>query len=244
MEVQVVDYRDPDAARRFTQSLHETEFLLALADANPFILGVVGWVDLRAPDVREQLALYARHPKLVGIRHIVQDEPDDDFLLRPEFRRGLALLADFELTYDLLLYPKHLRVARELVQLFPKQRFVLDHLAKPFIKAGSLAPWEQDLRALAKHKHVLCKVSGLVTEADWHGWRPADFTRYLDVVFGAFGPDRLMFGSDWPVCTLAADYALVEAALHQALAPRTAAERAAIFGGTAMRVYRLAAPAA
>ncbi len=221
------------------QSLHETEWLLALADANPFILGVVGWVDLRAPDVREQLALYARHPKLVGIRHIVQDEPDDDFLLRPEFRRGLALLADFELTYDLLLYPKHLPVARELVQLFPKQRFVLDHLAKPFIKAGTLAPWDKDLRALAKHKHVLCKVSGLVTEADWHGWQPGDFTRYLDVVFDCFGPDRLMFGSDWPVCMLAADYAQVVGLVRDYLSRLPADAQAKVMGGTAAAFYRL-----
>lgn len=191
------------------QNLAETEWLLALADQHDFICGVVGWVDLQSPDVRAQLQQHAHHPRFRGVRHVVHDEPDDDFMRRPEFLRGLEALAEFGLTYDLLLFPKHLPLAVEVVRQFPRQRFVLDHLAKPFIKAGRLAPWEADIRALARCENVYCKVSGMVTEADWQHWQAGDFKPYLDVVFDCFGTDRLMFGSDWPVCTLAGDYAAV-----------------------------------
>ncbi len=200
---------DGTVAVQARSSEKETQWLLALADEHDFIRGVVGWVDLSAPAVRDALARFAPHPKFVGVRHSVQDEPDDEFMLRPDFLRGLEALAEFDLAYDLLLHPRHLPVAVKVVRQFPGQRFVLDHLAKPFIKAGTLTPWDADLRALGRCDNVWCKVSGLVTEANWHHWQAADFAPYLEVALEAFGAERLMFGSDWPVCTLAADYAQV-----------------------------------
>jgi L-fuconolactonase len=175
----------------------------------------------------------------VGVRHVVHDEPDDQFMLRPEFLRGLEALEEFDLTYDLLLFPRHLPVAEKVVGQFPRQRFVLDHIAKPLIKAGTLTPWEQDLRALARHPNVFCKVSGMVTEADWGNWQAADFSPYLDIVFDCFGAGRLMFGSDWPVCTLAADYAAVISLARNYVRPAGSAVEAAVMGGTAAEFYSL-----
>jgi L-fuconolactonase len=189
------------------QNLEETRWLLELAEQYPLIKGVVGWVDLRSERLSEQLQRFAQHPKLLGVRHVVHDEPDDNFMLRPDFRRGIAQLLDFNLTYDLLLFPKHLQVASELVKEFPQQPFVLDHLAKPKIAEQLFSPWKEDLHQLATFPNVFCKLSGMVTETNWKRWRPADFHPYLDVVFEAFGPTRLMIGSDWPVCTLSAEYA-------------------------------------
>jgi L-fuconolactonase len=189
------------------QSLEETRWLLDLAEKHAFIKGVVGWVDLCSTDVQEQLETFASHPKLVGVRHILQDEPDDEFMLRPEFMHGVSQLRQLHLTYDLLLYPKHLRAAAQLVQKFPEQPFVLDHIGKPRIAEGVLSPWREDLRDLASARNVLCKLSGLVTEAKWNEWKPAEFTPYFDTVVEAFTPERLMVGSDWPVCLLSADYA-------------------------------------
>jgi L-fuconolactonase len=221
------------------QSLAETEFLLQLAAKNEFIKGVVGWVDLRQPDVAQHLAHFAAQPKFVGVRHIVQSEPDDKFMLRPDFQRGVSLLAHFDLAYDLLIYPRHLPAAYELVQALPRQRFVLDHLAKPLIKDRLRQPWTTDIRRLAALPNVCCKVSGLVTEAHWRQWQPADFQPYLDVVFDAFGPQRLMFGSDWPVCTLAADYAAVVKVVEDYTAGLSQAERVAVWGETAAEFYGL-----
>ena len=189
------------------QTPEETRWLLELADQYPFIEGVVGWVDLRSDHLSEQLERFAQHPKLAGVRHVIHDEPDDNFMLLPEFRRGIAQLLDFNLTYDLLLFPKHLKAACQLVKEFPRQPFVLDHLAKPKIGARLLSPWKEDLHQLATFPNVFCKLSGMVTETNWKQWQPADFHPYLDVVFEAFGPTRLMIGSDWPVCTLSAEYA-------------------------------------
>ena len=188
------------------QNLQENEWLLELSDSHEFIKGVVGWVDLKSPHLKEQLRTYSQHSKFKGVRHIIQDEPDDRFILDPDFLRGLSVLSEFDLTYDLLLYPKHLPFAIEAVNQFPGQKFVLDHIAKPLIKNGTLTPWDQDLRKLAKYENVDCKVSGMVTEACWKQWETADFTPYLDIVFDCFGPDRLMFGSDWPVSALSATY--------------------------------------
>jgi L-fuconolactonase len=188
------------------QSLEETRGLLQLADEYSFIKGVVGWVDLCSPQLPEQLEEFVRNPLLVGVRHVLQDEPDDEFMLRPEFRRGIAQLQAFSLAYDLLLFPKHLPVAARLVEEFPEQPFVLDHIAKPPIARGLLSPWREDLQALARFQNVSCKLSGMVTEAQWGQWQPHDFHSYLDVVFEAFGSNRLMIGSDWPVCTLSGDY--------------------------------------
>lgn len=188
------------------QCLEETAWLLELADTHDFIRGVVGWVDLRSDELPDQLERFASHPKLVGVRHVVHDEPEDDFMLGEAFRRGIARLHEHGLTYDLLLFPKHLPVAAELVREFPEQPFVLDHIAKPPIARGELAPWREDLIELAKSPNVFCKLSGMVTETTWHQWQPADFRPYLDAVLDAFGPERVMIGSDWPVCTLSGDY--------------------------------------
>ena len=223
-----------------SQSLKETEALLALSDRYDFIRGVVGWVDLCSPQVREQLSQYAPRHRFVGVRHVVHDEPDDNFMLRPDFLRGLSALAEFDLTYDLLLYPRHLPVAVEVVRQFPQQRFVLDHIAKPLIKAGVLAPWEDDLRALARFDNVYCKVSGMVTEAAWRAWQPADFTPYLDVVFDCFGAGRLMFGSDWPVCTLAGDYAQVVSLARDYVRGLGSAIEDKVMGRNAAEFYGLA----
>jgi L-fuconolactonase len=223
------------------QTLDETRWLLELAEAHPSIAGVVGWVDLQtgARQVRAQLASFAGHPRLVGMRHIVQAEPDDRFLLRPQVLDGLAVLADFALAFDLLLHPRHLPVAAECVARFPDHRFVLDHLAKPNIRAKAIDVWERDIRALAAHHNVFAKLSGLVTEADWSRWTPADIRPYLDVAFDAFGWQRLMIGSDWPVCMVAGSYSRTMRVVLDYLAVRPAHEQAAVLGGNAQRFWRL-----
>jgi L-fuconolactonase len=224
------------------QAVAETEWLLELADRHAFVRGVVGWVDLCAKDAGEALARLARRPKLVGIRHIVHDEPDDDFLLRPDFKSGIARLREHALVYDLLLFPKHLPRAVRLVEQFPEQPFVLDHIAKPFIRDGTVEPWREDLRRLAALPNVSCKLSGLVTEARWDAWRPEDIRPYLDLVLEAFGAERLMIGSDWPVCTLAADYARTLGVVVDWSAALPAAAREGVLGTNALRVYGLRDP--
>jgi L-fuconolactonase len=191
------------------QCLEESIWLLQLADQYPFISAVVGWVELNSERVVEQLEKFAQHPKFRGVRHVVHDELDDEFMLRESFLHGLSQLKRFGLTYDLLLFPRHLPTACEVVKRFPDQPFVLDHIAKPPVRAGETEPWTRDLKRLAAFPNVFCKISGLVTEARWDSWKAQDFEPYLDVVLNAFGPHRLMIGSDWPVCTLAADYTSV-----------------------------------
>lgn len=221
------------------QTIEETRWLLGLAAKHPAILGVVGWVDLRSSDVGEQLREFAANPRFVGVRHVVQDEPDERFLLGEAFVGGLRQLHGFGLTYDLLLCPPQLPAAVELAGMTPEQPFVLDHLAKPLIKPGTLDPWQADLRALARHPNVSCKLSGLVTEAAWQGWRRADFAPYLEVALEAFGPKRLMLGSDWPVCLLAAEYPDVVGIVTDFVARLSDSEQALILGGTASRFYGL-----
>ncbi|MBI1982975.1 MAG: amidohydrolase family protein [Acidobacteria bacterium] len=230
---------DGTVAVQARQTAEESRWLLELADQNPFIKGVVGWVDLCHPKVEQQLERFARHPKFRGVRHIVHDEPDDRFLMRRAFVDGIGCLAQFGLTYDLLLFPRHLPVACELVRLFPEQPFVLDHIAKPPIKDHTPEPWAADIRRLARFPNVYCKISGMVTEADWRGWKPADFTPYLEVVFECFGTKRLMVGSDWPVCTLAASYSAVMQIVAKHFSQLSHDERAAIWGGNAKSFYRL-----
>jgi L-fuconolactonase len=222
------------------QTLEETRWLLELAASVPYIQGVVGWVDLRSPQVRSQLEAFARNPKLVGIRHIVQSEPDDRFLLQPDFLRGVSILGEFDLAYDILIYPVHLPVAAEFVRRFPGQRFVLDHLAKPPVKSGEVRSWAQGIRELASSPNVLCKLSGLVTEADWRHWKPEHFTPYLDTAFECFGPERLMMGSDWPVCTVAASYGQAVDVVKNYLDQYPGEVREAVLGGNAARFWRLA----
>jgi len=220
-------------------SLDETAWLLDLADRNPFVAGVVGWVDLCSPEAPAQLERLGNHPRLVGVRHIVQGEPDDRFLLRPDFGRGIALLEEFGLAYDILIYPRHLPIAVEFVRRFPRQRFVLDHLAKPEIARGEIRAWSRGIRDLATAPNVFAKLSGLVTEADWKRWTPDEVRPYLDVAFQCFGPARLMVGSDWPVCTLAADYAKTMALVTRYLEGRPEAERDAVLGGNAQAFWDL-----
>jgi L-fuconolactonase len=222
------------------QSLEETRWLLELAEQNNFILGVVGWVDLCSPQLHRQLEGFAAHQKLVGVRHVLQDEADDRFMLRPDFQRGMAQLADFSLAYDLLLHPRHLPIATELVRQFPAQTFVLDHLAKPAIADGLVEPWRRDLRELAKCPNVSCKLSGMVTETRWKTWTPSDFQTYLDAVLDAFGVSRLMIGSDWPVCTLSAEYARTLGIVIDFLDQLTEEQRDRIMGGNCARIYKIA----
>jgi len=230
---------DGSIAVQASQTIAETEWLLNLATNAPFILGVVGWVDLRSPQVGDQLSRLSSNPKLLGVRHIVQSEPDDRFLLAPEFLRGIAALEPFDLTYDILIYPRHLPAAAEFVRHFPQQRFVLDHLAKPCIKNSVIHPWASDLKELAKHSNVFCKVSGLVTEADWKAWKPHDIAPYLDVALECFGPERLMIGSDWPVCTIAASYSDVMKLIPDLLSSYPGTVLEAVMGETARKFWKL-----
>lgn len=221
------------------QSERETEFLLDLAQQNSSILGVVGWVDLRSPSVADRLEYFAPFEKLCGFRHVIQAEPDDRFMLRQDFQRGIGMLADFGYTYDILIYPKQLPAAIELAQRFPKQPFIIDHLAKPEIKGARISEWAGHMRTIAQNPNVYCKVSGMITEADWQTWRSEEFRPYLDVVFDAFGPDRLIFGSDWPVCLLAGTYSRVKQLIVDYLADFPETDRAKIFGANAVHFYGL-----
>lgn len=221
------------------QSLEESRWLLELAAGATIIRGVVGWVDLCSPNVAKQLEEFAGQPKFVGVRHVVQDEPDDDFMRREDFQRGIAALRCFDLTYDLLVFPRQLPAAIALVQKFPGQPFVLDHLAKPPIKDGALAPWREQIRELARLPNVACKISGMVTEAGWNNWRAEDFKPYLDVAFAAFGPSRLMFGSDWPVCLLAGSYQRVFGLVEDYVRQLGTDAEAKLFGDNAAKFYGL-----
>ncbi len=219
------------------QSETETQFLLDLAERHEMIQGVVGWVDLCADNVAERLEPFSRYPKLCGFRHIVQAESDDRFMLRPAFLRGIESLEQFGFTYDILIYARQLPAALELVSRFPTQLFVIDHLAKPSIKENLLRPWADDLCAIAQYPNVCCKVSGLATEAEWHHWTLDNFKPYLDTVFKAFGVDRLMFGSDWPVCLLGASYRQVVQLVAEYMRdwPQTDIEK--VFGLNAAHFY-------
>ncbi|WP_374949211.1 amidohydrolase family protein [Mucilaginibacter sp.] len=188
------------------QSERETDFLIALAEQHTFIKGVVGWVDLQADNVKERLACYSEMPVVKGFRHIVQGEADHRFMLGRQFIHGISLLNQYKFTYDLLIKPQHLTSAAELVARFPDQRFVVDHIAKPQIKDQHISGWDKQIRSLATHPNVFCKISGMITEADWSHHQPEHFAAYLDIVFSAFGASRVMFGSDWPVCNLAGGY--------------------------------------
>jgi L-fuconolactonase len=229
---------DGTVAVQALQTLEETRWLLELSDQNPFIKAVVGWVDLRSDAVGQQFDEFVPHSKFRGVRHIVQDEPDD-YMSDGKFQRGIAAVGERGLTYDLLVFPRQLPAAVELVRRFPSTRFVLDHLAKPEIAAGKMDPWRDDVRELAGNPNVFCKLSGLVTEANWKGWRREEFTPYLDVAFEVFGPRRLMVGSDWPVCLPASDYGSVMNVVKEYLAPMSGYDRDAVLGGNAAGFYRI-----
>lgn len=230
---------DGTVAVQARQSLEETEWLLALSDRYPIIRGVVGWVDLCGPCVQMQLERFSTHDKFCGVRHVVQDEPDDQFMLREDFSRGLAALRAYDLTYDILIFPRHLPVACQVVAQYPDQPFVLDHIAKPFIGDRVIDPWAEGIQRLAAFPNVYCKASGLVTEADWQRWQPVDLRPYLDTVFEAFGPKRIMFGSDWPVCTVAGTYAEVAHVIYDYVEHLSEHEQAAVWGETACGFYGL-----
>lgn len=242
-----------------SQSPEENTFQLAHAGSNPFVKGVVGWVDLQAADIADQLAMYSEYPLLKGFRHILQGETQRDFMLRPDFLRGIGTLKKFGFTYDVLIFPDQLAFTREFVANFPDQPFVLDHIAKPDIKGNSafgesgspkggasgkadpasLVAWQKEIRALARFENVSCKVSGMVTEAAWLTWKGVDFRPYLDTVVEAFGMKRLMFGSDWPMCLLSATYADTVALVADYFAAFSIAEKDAFFGGNAVQFYNI-----
>ena len=230
---------DGSVAVQARQSLDESRWLLKMADESCLIKGVVGWVDLRSEHVEDQLAEFAEHPKFVGVRHVVQDEPDENFMLLPEFIRGISKLKSYDLSYDILVFPKQLPAAIKLVKQFPDQSFVLDHIAKPLIKDKEISTWDEHIRELAQFSNLTCKVSGMITEANWTAWKTSDFTPYLDVVFEAFGEDRLMYGSDWPVCKLAGSYRQVYDLTDNYFSQFSPLAKEKFFGGVASEFYRL-----
>jgi L-fuconolactonase len=221
------------------QSEMETLFLSELAGQYPFIKGVVGWVDLTANNICERLDYFRQYPIVKGFRHILQGEKDRGFMLQPSFVRGMAALDKAGYTYDVLIYPDQLSFTRELVAMCPDQPFVLDHLGKPDIKGRAIQEWENEIRLLAAYPNTACKLSGLVTEADWKRWKPADFTRVLDTVVEAFGTDRILYGSDWPVCLLAASYRDVLGIVKDYFSAFSSSEQAQVFAGNAERWYNL-----
>ena len=221
------------------QSEAETLFLLELANENDFIQGVVGWVDLRAENLEERLDYFSEYKKLKGFRHIVQAEPQNDFLLREDFCKGIGKLAQYDFTYDILIKPKLLKYATAFVKKFPNQKFVIDHLAKPDLKEMDITEWGKGNREMAALENVYCKVSGIVTEADWKNWVEDDFEYCLDFVTEAFGIDRLMFGSDWPVCLLAASYQETANIVHRYFSRFTFSEQEKFWGKNAIDFYHL-----
>lgn len=223
------------------QTVRETEWLLSLGKTSPFIKGVVGWVDLCSSALDDQLGRFSEESSLVGVRHVVQDEADDRFMLRDTFIKGIETLGRYNLAYDILVIPKQLPAAIELVSRFPGQRFILDHIAKPPIRHQKTEPWAERIGELASFSNVTCKVSGMVTEADWTGWKPEHFTPYLDVIFKYFGAERTLFGSDWPVCTLAGSYTDVQNIVMSYLNDIgcTLEDIDKVLGGNALKIYNL-----
>lgn len=221
------------------QSEAENNFQLTNANQNDFIKGVVGWVDLQSEDIHERLSYYSQFKKMKGFRHVLQGEKQRDFMLRPAFKRGIAALHQFGYTYDILIFPDQLDYTREFLKSFSYQPFVIDHIAKPYIKDQKIDEWKKDILAIAKYDNVFCKVSGMVTEANWRNWKKEDFHPYLDIVLQAFGVNRLMFGSDWPVCLVAASYTEVGNIVSEYFSSLSKDEQNAFFGGNAARFYNL-----
>ncbi len=222
--------------------LEETEQLLAIAERTELVRGVVGWLPLTEPSAAALLERHAAHPKLRGLRHWLGSSDDLEYMFRPELQRGVALLSGTGLSFDLMLWPPQLGKVAAFVDRHPKQIFILDHFAKPYIRDGLLEPWRSQLRELARRPNVYCKVSGLATEADWQSWQPEQLAPYLETALEAFTPQRLMFGSDWPVCTLATSYMRWAETIASWAGKLSNAERDRILGGTALEVYRLSPP--
>jgi L-fuconolactonase len=219
------------------QSEKETQFLIDLAAEHSFIRGVVGWVDLMAENIEERLEYYRQFPIVKGFRHILQGEKNRAYMLQPSFLKGIKILGGY--TYDILVYPDQLAFTKEFVAQFPQQKFVLDHLAKPNIKTGAIEDWTKGIKDLAAHPNVFCKISGMVTEADWKQWKRDDFKRVLDTIVAAFGTQRIMYGSDWPVCLVAASYAEVLAIVQEYFSSFSKSEQEVFFGGNATIFYNL-----
>lgn len=230
---------DGCVAVQANQAEVENEFLLDLANQFDFIKGIVGWVDLQAYDVVERLSYYQQFSKIKGFRHVIHDEPDIDFMHRAAFMSGLLQLKSFNYTYDLLIFPKHLPNTIELLKVFNQQLFVIDHIAKPNIKNGEIDTWKKHLKEVASFENVYCKISGMVTEADWSAWKKEDFTKYLDAVVEAFGINRIMYGSDWPVCTLAASYEAQFSIVKDYFSSFSRTEQDNFFGGNASKFYKI-----
>ena len=223
------------------QSEAETAFLLSLAEKNDFIRGVVGWLDLESPQLGEKLEEFARNKRLRGLRHIMQGQPSG-FMLREGFMKGVASLQKFDLAYDILIYENQLEEAIQFINRLPEMRLVIDHIAKPQIALQGFDQWARGMEQVSHFPHVCVKISGMVTEADWNKWKPSDFDRYLDYCFEKFGPDRLMFGSDWPVCLVAATYADTLLLVTDYIQTLSSDEQFAVLGGTAARFYQLTTP--
>jgi len=221
------------------QSENENMFQLANAEKHDFIKGIVGWTDLQSDAVEDQLTYYSTQKKMKGFRHVLQGEPQRDFMLRPQFKRGIGLLNRFNFTYDILVFTDQLKYTATFVAEFPNQPFVIDHLAKPNIKDRSLDDWKKDILAVAKYENVMCKISGMVTEADWKNWKYADFIPYLDVIVNAFGTNRIMFGTDWPVCTVAGSYGEVLNLVRTYFSTFSKAEQELFFAKNASNFYNL-----
>lgn len=221
------------------QSEAQTEFLVELATNNPFIKGVVGWVDLQSENITERLQYFSQYKVIKGFRHVLQGEPQRDLMLSPAFVRGIAALKEFDFTYDILIFSDQLIYSKNLAAQFPEQKFVIDHLAKPYIKKKEIKEWTLDMESISKLPNVYCKVSGMVTEADWKGWKKDDFSPYIDVIVENFGIDRIMFGSDWPVCLVAASYKEVVDIAQDYFSAFSGDEQQKIFGGNAVSFYNL-----
>jgi L-fuconolactonase len=230
---------DGTVAVQARQSLEETDWLLGLAAKYSFIKGVIGWVDLCSPDLQKQIERFLPDKKFVGVRHVLHDEADELFMLKESFLRGISLLESYGLVYDILIFPVHIPHATELVRRFPRQKFVLDHIAKPDIRNRIFSPWERQIKELATNQNLYCKLSGMVTEADLKGWKKDDFKPFLDVIFESFGPWRLMIGSDWPVCTLSAAYRDTMEIVTDYIRTLNREEKDAILGNNAISVYNL-----
>lgn len=221
------------------QTLVETDFLLDLAAKNDFIKGIVGWADLRATNIDEVLEKYSKFEKLKGFRHVVQGEADHNFMLRPDFLNGIAALEKYNFTYDILIFPHQLGAALELVRRFPNQKFVIDHIAKPYIKDGFYDGWATSMKAIGEYQNVYCKLSGMTTEADYNNWTPEQIEPYMQLVLDAFGADRILFGSDWPVCLVAGNYTKTKELVTNFIAKLSPDEQAGIMGKNAIKFYNL-----
>ena len=221
------------------QTMEETEWLLDIAENRNFPAGIVGWLPLSERSARAELERLSTRPKLKGVRHVIHDEPDDNFILRPDFNAGVNRLQDFKLAYDILIFEKHLPQTIEFVDRHPNQTFVVDHIAKPHIRDGKLSPWREKLSELSKRRNVYCKLSGLVTEAAWTDWTPQQILPYMEIALDTFGPNRLMFGSDWPVMLLASSYSRWVGLVKQFLLTLSFPEREQVMGLTATHVYGL-----